>query len=93
LTRTTSWRSATCTSVKVFKEKSKLEEGWINGGFFVIEPKFLNYIKNDNTYLEKGPLEQASKNKQLSAYKHNGFWQCMDTKRDKDYLEEVFKNK
>ena len=80
-------------NVKVFKEKSKLEEGWINGGFFVIEPKFLNYIKNDNTYLEKGPLEQASKNKQLSAYKHNGFWQCMDTKRDKDYLEEVFKNK
>lgn len=80
-------------NVKVFKEKSKLDEGWINGGFFVIEPKFLNYIKNDNTYLEKGPLEQASKNKQLSAYKHNGFWQCMDTKRDKDYLEEVFKNK
>jgi glucose-1-phosphate cytidylyltransferase len=74
--------------VKTFKEKSKLDEGWINGGFFVVEPKFLNFIKGDNTFLEREPLERASKNNQLLAFKHNGFWQCMDTKRDKDFLEK-----
>jgi glucose-1-phosphate cytidylyltransferase len=76
-------------NVKVFKEKEKMDEGWINGGFFVIEPKFLNYIKNDNTFLEKEPLERASKESQLSAFKHEGFWQCMDTKRDRDKLEKI----
>ena len=79
--------------VKHFKEKSKLDEGWINGGFFVIESKFLKFIKNDKTYLEREPLETASKKRQLSAFKHEGFWQCMDTKRDKDYLEKVLKTK
>ena len=74
--------------VKTFKEKSKLDEGWINGGFFVVEPKFLNFIKGDKTFLEREPLERASKKNQLLAFKHNGFWQCMDTKRDKDFLEQ-----
>ena len=77
--------------VSYFKEKSKLDEGWINGGFFVMEPKFLNYIKNDDTYLEREPLEKACKKKQLMAYRHEGFWQCMDTKRDKDNLNKVLK--
>ena len=77
--------------VKVFKEKDIMDEGWINGGFFVMEPKFLNYIKNDNTFLEKEPLEKVSKNGQLFAFKHEGFWQCMDTKRDKDKLEKILK--
>ena len=77
--------------VKTFKEKSKLDEGWINGGFFVVEPKFLNFIKGDKTFLEREPLERASKNNQLLAFKHNGFWQCMDTKRDKDFLEQKLK--
>ena len=77
--------------VKLFKEKSKLDEGWINGGFFVVEPKFLNFIKGDVTFLEKEPLEKVAKKKQLLAYKHHGFWQCMDTKRDKDYLEKIIK--
>ena len=76
-----------------FKEKSKLDEGWINGGFFVMESAFLNYIDNDKTFLEREPLEKVLKKKQLNAYKHNGFWQCMDTKRDKDNLEKIFKNK
>ena len=80
-------------AVKYFKEKSKLDEGWINGGFFVMEPNFLKYIKNDKSYLEKEPLEKISKKKQLLAYKHNGFWQCMDTLRDKKILEEAIKNK
>ena len=76
-----------------FKEKSKLDESWINGGFFVMEPEFLKYLKNDNTYLERDPFEKACKQKQLNAFKHNGFWQCMDTKRDKDYLEKIFKKR
>ena len=74
-----------------FKEKSKLDEGWINGGFFVINPEFISFIKNDKTYLEREPLEKASKLKQLIAYKHTGFWQCMDTKRDKLLLEKFYK--
>ncbi len=74
--------------VSYFKEKSKLDEGWINGGFFVIEPKFLKYIKGDKTFLEKEPLENACRKKQLSAYKHKGFWQCVDTKRDLEKLKK-----
>ena len=76
--------------VNNFKEKSKMDEGWINGGFFVIEPEFFNYIDDDDTYLEREPLEKAAKKKQLFAYKHHGFWQCMDTKRDKDNLEKIY---
>ena len=77
--------------VRYFKEKSKVDEGWINGGLFVIEPKFLNFIKNDDTYLEREPLELASKKKQLIAYRHEGFWQCVDTKRDLDKIREILK--
>ncbi len=76
--------------VSNFKEKSKMDEGWINGGFFVIEPEFFNYIDDDDTYLEREPLEKAAQKKQLFAYKHHGFWQCMDTKRDKDNLEKIY---
>ena len=74
--------------VKYFKEKSSVDEGWINGGFFVVEPKFLNLISNDKTFLEKEPLEIAAKKKQLYAFQHKGFWQCMDTIRDKKILEK-----
>tara|TARA_B100001123_G_scaffold367496_1_gene427820 strand:+ start:3169 stop:3861 length:693 start_codon:yes stop_codon:yes gene_type:complete len=80
-------------NVSYFKEKSKLDEGWINGGFFVMEPNFLKFIENDNTYLEREPLEKVCKKKQLGAFKHKGFWQCMDTKRDKDALNKILKNK
>ena len=73
-----------------FKEKSKTEEGWINGGFFVIEPDFFNFIDGDHTYLEREPLERAVKEKEIFAYKHEGFWQCMDTKRDMKNLEEIY---
>ena len=76
-----------------FKEKSKLDVGWINGGFFVIEPKFLDYIENDKTYLEREPLEKLVKEKQISAYRHEGFWQCMDTLRDKKILDDMIKHK
>tara|TARA_B110000438_G_scaffold247415_1_gene249536 strand:- start:6260 stop:6955 length:696 start_codon:yes stop_codon:yes gene_type:complete len=76
--------------VTSFREKSHLGEGWINGGFFVVEPEFFNFIQGDNTYLEREPLEKAVSKGELFAYKHNGFWQCMDTKRDKDNLEEMY---
>ena len=79
-------------TVKVFREKSSLDESWINGGFFVFEPSIFNYIKNDKTFLEKEPLEIISKKKQLLAFKHYGFWQCMDTKRDKDLIEKILKD-
>ena len=79
--------------VSYFKEKSKLDEGWINGGFFVMEPEFLKFIKDDNTYLEREPLEKVTKKRQLVAFRHKGFWQCMDTKRDKDILNTVLKSK
>jgi len=79
--------------VSYFKEKSKLDEGWINGGFFVMEPEFLKFIQNDNTYLEREPLEKMTSKKQLVAFKHKGFWQCMDTKRDKDKINKILNSK
>ena len=79
--------------VSYFKEKSKLDEGWINGGFFVMEPEFLKFIKDDNTYLEREPLENIANKRQLAAFKHEGFWQCMDTRRDKDKLDEILGRK
>tara|TARA_A100001011_G_scaffold274743_1_gene284237 strand:- start:2814 stop:3497 length:684 start_codon:yes stop_codon:yes gene_type:complete len=79
--------------VKYFKEKSRLDEGWINGGFFVMEPKIFKYIKNDNTILEQSPLENVCKIKKLGAYKHDKFWQCMDTLRDKQLLEKHISKK
>ena len=77
--------------VKYFKEKSSLDEGWINGGFFFIVPEIFKYIKNDKTYLERGPLEKIASLGKLIAFKHYGFWQCMDTLRDKEILEKKIK--
>ncbi len=77
--------------ITYFKEKSKLDSGWINGGFFVFEPKIFKFIKNDSTFLEKEPLQKISKQKQLFAYKHFGYWQCMDTLRDKLIIEKELK--
>ena len=80
-------------SVKQFKEKPQVTKGWINGGFFVAKSKFLKFIRNDKEILEKMPLEKASRYKQLNAYRHHGFWKCMDTPRDKDVLDEMLKVK
>jgi len=77
--------------VLTFKEKPQVSEGWINGGFFVAKYNFFNLIKGDKTILEKEPLEKATKKKQLYAFKHKGFWKCMDTNRDKEVLEQIFK--
>ena len=79
--------------VKYFKEKSRLDEGWINGGFFVMSHKIFKYLKNDKTVLERAPLEKICKINKLGAYKHHGFWHCMDTLRDKEVLEEAIRKK
>jgi len=76
--------------VTSFQEKPQTGHDWINGGYFVIEPEFFEMIADDMTILEKRPLEQAAKLGELMAFKHNGFWQCMDTKRDRDNLEELW---
>tara|TARA_B100001115_G_scaffold172986_1_gene156682 strand:+ start:352 stop:1044 length:693 start_codon:yes stop_codon:yes gene_type:complete len=81
------------SKVSYFKEKSRLDESWINGGFFIMEPEIFRYIKNDKTFLEKEPLETLGKKRKLFAFKHNGYWQCMDTVRDKEIIERDFKNK
>lgn len=78
--------------VITFKEKTQLKHNWINGGFFVIEPKFFNMLEDDQTVLEKDPLEIASSMDELMAFKHTGFWQCMDHKSDKDLLNEMYQN-
>ena len=79
-------------SVISFKEKPQVSNGWINGGFFVAKTTFLNFIKKDTDILEKKPLEKASKKKQFKAFKHTGFWKCIDVKRDRDELEKIYKS-
>jgi glucose-1-phosphate cytidylyltransferase len=76
--------------VTSFKEKPQTGQGWINGGYFVIEPEFFDLINGDQTILEREPLERAANMGELMAFQHNGFWQCMDTKRDRDNLEEFW---
>jgi glucose-1-phosphate cytidylyltransferase len=73
-----------------FKEKPQMNDGWINGGYFVIEPNFFNLIDGDTTLLEREPLERAVSMGELMAYRHEGFWQCMDTKRDHELLESLW---
>jgi glucose-1-phosphate cytidylyltransferase len=73
-----------------FSEKPQLGEGWINGGFFVLEPEVLDYLKGEDTHFQREPLEELSKDGQLMAYKHDGFWQCMDTLRDKLLLQQLW---
>lgn len=78
--------------VSSFREKPKGDGGMINGGFFVLSPKVIDYIKDDNTIWEREPLEQLAAESQLAAYPHEGFWQPMDTLRDKTYLEELWQS-
>ena len=76
--------------VDSFQEKPQTKQGWINGGYFVIEPGFFDLIAGDATILEREPLEQAAKMGELMAFRHEGFWQCMDTYRDYQYLNELW---
>ena len=79
-------------TINAFREKSKDDGGWINGGFMVLQPEIFDYIKDDSTIFEREPLEAVAKIGQLAAYKHYGFWQCMDTQRDKQLLENLWVN-
>lgn len=76
--------------IESFREKSKNDSGWINGGYMVLEPKVLEYIKDDSTMFEREPLEKLASDGELVSYKHYGFWQCMDTLRDKQRLEDLW---
>jgi glucose-1-phosphate cytidylyltransferase len=80
---------ATDNSVESFMEKPKGDGAWINGGFFVCQPEVIDYIDGDSTIFERQPLENLARDKQIAAYKHTGFWQPMDTLRDKNQLEEL----
>jgi len=73
-----------------FREKLRNEAGWINGGFMVMEPKVFDYLDDDMTILEQSPMERLAKEGELMAYPHEGFWQCMDTIRDREHLEELW---
>lgn len=85
------WMQFDNDKVIEFKEKPQTGEGWINGGFFVFEPDVFNYLNSDNDVLEGFPMESLANDGQLMAHKHKGFWQCMDTIRDKNHLEEMWK--
>jgi glucose-1-phosphate cytidylyltransferase len=76
--------------VKGFQEKPLGDGGWINGGYFILQPECIDFIENDFTIWEKDPLENLAKNRELKAFHHEGFWQPMDTLRDKVYLEELW---
>ncbi|MGO9688679.1 MAG: glucose-1-phosphate cytidylyltransferase [Syntrophobacteraceae bacterium] len=76
--------------VSAFAEKPQTGEGWINGGFFVLEPEIVNYIDNDDTSFESTPMERLTRENLLVAYRHNDFWQCMDTLRDVQLLENMW---
>jgi glucose-1-phosphate cytidylyltransferase len=76
--------------VSEFSEKPQIGEGWINGGFFVFEPEVLDYLGGDDSSLERGPLEQLAADHQLMSYRHNGFWQPVDTLREKQLLDQLW---
>jgi len=78
--------------IREFTEKPQTAEGWINGAFFVVEPQVFDYIDGDDTQFEKEPLERLAADGELMAYKHDGFWQCMDTRRDKYVLEKLWES-
>ena len=81
------------SKINSFQEKPQVTHGWINGGFFVFNKEIFNFIKSDKIMLEREPMEKLAKMGQLMAYKHEGFWQCMDTLRDKIFLNKLIKSK
>ena len=90
--RASATSSSTATGSTEFSEKPQIGEGWINGAFFVLEPEVFDYIEGDDTQWEREPLERLAREGQLMAYRHDSFWQCMDTLRDKKLLEELWAN-
>ena len=78
--------------IKAFREKNDNDGSMINGGFMVLNPEIFKYIEGDDTVFEKTPLETVANMGELMAYKHDGFWKCMDTQRDKNQLEEMWES-
>jgi glucose-1-phosphate cytidylyltransferase len=79
-------------AITAFREKNDDDGKIVNGGFMVMEPKVFDYIEGDSTVFEKAPLEHLAADKELMVYRHNGFWHCMDTQRDKNHLEEMWQS-
>lgn len=79
------------STIATFKEKPQGDGAWVNGGFFVLEPEVMEYIEGDHSVFEREPLENLAKSQKLSAFRHFGFWQPMDTLRDKMYLDDLYK--
>ena len=79
--------------IQNFKEKPQIKNSWINGGFFIFNKKIFKFLGRGNEMLERTPIEKIAKKKQLIGYKHLGFWQCMDTPREKEYLKKLLKEK
>lgn len=79
-------------SVRAFREKSKMDNEYINAGYMVLQPEIFRYLKDDSTVFEREPLEQLVRDKQLASYRHRGYWQCMDTKREQEQLESLWKS-
>ena len=77
-------------AVNSFREKNRIDTGWINAGFMVLEPGIFTYLEDDSTVFEQAPLERLADNGELMAYRHEGYWQCMDTPRDKQQLEKIW---
>lgn len=77
--------------IKSFREKPQIKNTWVNGGFFVFHKDIFNFLGNGNEMLERTPIEKLSKTRQLCGFKHLGFWQCMDTLREKEYLDDLCK--
>ena len=80
-------------SIKSFQEKPQLKQGRINGGFFVVEPRFIEYIDGDEDMLEKNPMQKAIKNNDVAAYETDEFWRCVDSKRDLEYVQDLWKRR
>jgi len=76
--------------IKAFREKSEADVDWINGGFMLLDPRVIDYIEDDTTVFERAPLERLCADGELMAFRHRGFWQCMDTMRDREKLERLW---
>ena len=85
-------RISDSNKVEYFQEKNQIDTGWINGGFLIFKSEIFQLIENDNTVLEDMPLRELTLSGNLMAYKHEGFWQCMDTIRDREFLEELWES-
>jgi glucose-1-phosphate cytidylyltransferase len=86
------FESQTSDRISEFMEKPSAGEGWVNGGFYILNRRVIDYISGDDTVWERGPIERITQEGQLMAYRHDRFWSCMDTLREKNQLEELWQS-